>query len=419
LIGRRRFLGLLVAIATLAFLGRVVYVVTVTRHEPLNYDEHYFANGAIALADGDGFRYSPLLGARVIENAEHPPLTSIALAPIARMTDDSELAMRIAVALAGAGVVVLIGLVGREVAGARTGVVAAALAAVYPNLWSNDGLLMSETFATLGTAATVLCAYRLIRAPTSTMAAAAGVACGLAMLSRGELALLVPLLVLPVVLTLRRVTRGQRLRLAGIAVLAASLTVAPWVAYNLSRFERPVFLSYGDGALLGANCDEVYSGPLLGLWNGLCTFGKPSDEPSVLAERKRERALEYARDHLDRLPVVAAARVGRTWSVFRPFQMAEISEAEGKPKWVSLTGWGAYWVLLPLAAWGTILLRRRGVALIPLVAPAVIVTVAVAAFYGRVRFRAPAEVSIVVLAAVTLDALLVARTSRKRGARAA
>ena len=48
-------------------------------------------------------------------------------------------------------------------------------------------------------------------------------------------------------------------------------------------------------------------------------------------------------------------------------------------------------------------MRRRRIALVPLLAPVAIVTLVAAGFYGLVRFRAPAEVSIVVLAAVAFD----------------
>ncbi len=92
-------------------------------------------------------------------------MTTITLAPVAWATDDSEIAYRFTVALAGIGVVLLIGLIGREVVGPRAGLIGAGLAAVYPNLWMNDGLVMSETFAALGTAATIFCTYRLIRGP--------------------------------------------------------------------------------------------------------------------------------------------------------------------------------------------------------------------------------------------------------------
>jgi hypothetical protein len=50
-----------------------------------------------------------------------------------------------------------------------------------------------------------------------------------------------------------------------------------------------------------------------------------------------------------------------------------------------------------------VILRRRGVSLLPLLAFAVTVSIGVAVTYGFTRFRAAAEVPIVVLAAVTAD----------------
>ncbi len=338
----RRFAALLALIAGAAFVGRAVYIITVTNDDFAIFDEIYYERLAEGLAGGDGFTIPPVFGNPRLGDAERPPLTALALTPAAWLTDDSELAMRLTVALAGAGVVIVVGLIGRELAGDRVGLIAAILAAVYPNLFANDGLLMSETFATLGTAATILWTYRLARAPTWMNASVAGVACGIAMLSRSELVLLVPALVVPVALTIKGVSRPRRFRLAALAAASALVVVAPWVAYNLARFEDPVLLSHGDGGvLLGANCDETYSGPRIGSWYGFCApFTDPVhvDDQSTVASARRERALDYVGDHLGRLPVVAATRVGRVWSVYRPFQGSGISDGEKRPGWVSRSG---------------------------------------------------------------------------------
>jgi 4-amino-4-deoxy-L-arabinose transferase-like glycosyltransferase len=264
-------------------------------------------------------------------------------------------------------------------------------------------LLLAETWAALTAALTVLATYRLLRSQTGANAAMAGAAAALAMLSRSELALLVPLAVLPAILVYGPGARGRRLRLSGVTLIAAGLVVSPWVLYNLSRFAEPVLLSDGDGGvLLGANCDTTYSGRLIGFWNGFCGLDQiaPSPDDSVEAARKRAVAFEYIGDHLGRLPVVMAARVGRTWSLYRPAQMAEISRSEGRPYWVSYSGLAAYALLVVLSGFGLVALRRRRVALIPLVGPLVMVTVNAMVFYGLVRFRIGAEPSLVLLAAV-------------------
>lgn len=418
---RRRFLAVLVLIAGVGLTWRVVYVMTVTRHEKqVFFDQIYYANSAQRLSQGEGFKTPFLFGPPKQQNAEHPPLTALVLTPVAWSTKAPFLWMRLVMAALGTGVVVLIGLLGREIAGARAGLMAATIAAVYPNLWVNDGLVMSETLAALTAVAVILLTYRLLRRPTATAAVVVGMACGLAMLSRGELALLVPLLVLPAVALLRAVPPARRFRLAAIVVLAASAVVAPWVAHNLARFEKPVLLSYGDaGVLLGANCDRTYAGPLIGSWEGRCAFRFKPGEPSVEAARKRHLAFQYMGDHVGRLPIVAATRIGRMWSLYRPFQMADLAVGEGRPKWVSLSGTVMGWALLGFAIHGVVKLWRRGTALVPLVAPCVIVTLVAAVFYGLVRFRAPAEPSVIVLAAVSLDALFPRAFHERRSDRGA
>jgi 4-amino-4-deoxy-L-arabinose transferase-like glycosyltransferase len=382
-----------------------VYALTFTRFHT-SFDEFYYKFAAVSLAHGHGFRFTPGFFAPVAEYAEHPPLTSIVFAPVALVTGGNEFSMHVTVALAGAGVVVVTALLAREVAGTRAGVIAAAIATVYPNLWMNDGSLMSETFATLATAGAVLCCYRLVRKPTLATAATAGALCAVAMLSRGELALLVPLLLLPVVFRIRAIEWTRRLRLAGVAVGTAVLLVTPWVVYNLARFERPVLLSYGDGGVIeGANCRPTYYSRDIGLWNGSCTSTRGLPENSVNAETKRELGLDYARSHLTRLPLVVTARVGRLWNVYQPIRTSEQSYGVVRPRWASFGGLGLYYALMALGIGGVIALRRRRITVLPLLAPVVVVTICAAAFYGTIRFRSPAEVSIVVLAAVALDAL--------------
>lgn len=383
-----------------------MYIVTVTRDRTISYDEFFYRGEARNIADGAGFDL-PRGGTLALGAGEHPPLTGTALVPAAWFTDN-ELGMRFTMAVAGVGVVVVTGLVARMLGGPRVGLLAAGIAAVYPNLWMNDGLVLAESLTALATAAVILLTYRLMRVPTWPIAAGAGLACAAATLSRGELVLLLPLLVVPAVLFIKGLTVTTKLRLVAVALLAAALVVAPWEAYLLSRYEEPAFISYGEGGVLGgANCSATYSGPFLGFWIGLCAPSR--GEPSVAAARNRRRGLDYMRDHLTALPLVATARVGRLWSVYRPFQMADLNEAEGRPKWASLAGWAMFWPLVALAAAGVVVLRRRRVALLPLLVPIVVVTLDAAAFYGLVRFRVPAEVSIVVLAAIGLDALATRR----------
>ena len=70
--------------------------------------------------------------------------------------------------------------------------------------------------------------------------------------------------------------------------------------------------------------------------------------------------------------------------------------------------------MVPFAIAGGIVLRRRRVPLTPLVAQFVVVAVTALAIYGLVRFRVPAEVALVVLAAVGVDRLVTRTRTRSR-----
>jgi hypothetical protein len=64
-----------------------------------------------------------------------------------------------------------------------------------------------------------------------------------------------------------------------------------------------------------------------------------------------------------------------------------------------------YWVMLPLAVIGAVILVRRRVRVWPLLSTVVVVSVTTALTYGQQRFRSAAEPAIVVLAAVSLVAV--------------
>jgi 4-amino-4-deoxy-L-arabinose transferase-like glycosyltransferase len=416
--GLSRFTRVLLLIVFAALALRVGYVLTVTRHDPHFYDAAYYSTQAHTLADGRGFvdPFAIINHVHVGPSAEHPPLTSIVLVPAAVVSHD-DLVMRFEMVVLGLAVVVLIGVLGRALVDERVGLIAAGIAAVYPNLWMNDGLIMSETLATLLTVIALLLAYRLLRKPSPWLVAALGAACGLATLARAELILFVPLLAIPAACIGHRESRASIARAAGITVLAAGIVVGPWVVFNLTRFDAPAFISTNDGiALLGSNCDDVYYGHGIGLTSLACLGKKPPGDQAQQSRVYRDRALDYIGDHSGRAPVVALARVGRLWSVWNPSDTIEFNRGEGRPEWASTLGVVALFVLLIGAGFGIVELRRRKIAIWPLLVPAIVVTVSAALFYGQPRFRSPAEPGIVVLAAIGIDLFLRRRQAPASGA---
>jgi 4-amino-4-deoxy-L-arabinose transferase-like glycosyltransferase len=406
-------------VITIVGLGiRVAYVVGAKLDEGTNIGDQIFYNAAAnRLAWGDGFvepfdpHPPPLLGSDPA--ADHPPLTILVLAPVSLLTDDSPNAHRFTMVAFGTATVVLIGLLARMLAGDRPGLIAAGIAAIYPNLWVNDGVIMSESLSALLITAALLVAYRLLRAPSLRLVLWLGVVCGLAALTRAELLLLVPLLLVPAALFAAETDRATRVRLAAAGTALAVAVMLPWVAYNMSRFEEPVFLSTNDGiALLGSNCETVYYGADTGLTDLNCLKGNPPGDQSVDSRIYRDRAFDYMSEHKGRAAVVTAARVGRTWSVFRPLDMLDYNEGEARERWVTSLGLVAFYPLLLLAVYGVVVARRKRITQWPLLVPILIVTVASAATYGQTRFRVPAEPSLVILGAIGLAVLVTAPSRR-------
>ncbi len=78
---------------------------------------------------------------------------------------------------------------------------------------------------------------------------------------------------------------------------------------------------------------------------------------------------------------------------------------EGRAPWVQKVGVIVFFLLLPPAALGALELRPQWARLWVLAAPLVMASAAALITYGNVRFRAPAELSVAVLAGVGLRSL--------------
>jgi hypothetical protein len=212
--------------------------------------------------------------------------------------------------------------------------------------------------------------------------------------------------------------RRERVRQMFTAWVTAGLLIAPWCIYNLTRFERPVLLSGGfEITLDSASCDDTYYGASMGYWSRGCVLralersGLPEDtDRSVLAAMYRDDALHYIRTHLSRLPIVVAARVGRVTGLWNLRQQAGLDHLPaGRERELAWAAWYGYFALALLSIAGAVILRRRRIPVFPLLLfPALVLFTTIITF-GQVRYRSTAEVSLVVLAAVAIDAAISAR----------
>jgi 4-amino-4-deoxy-L-arabinose transferase-like glycosyltransferase len=374
-------------------------------------DGRYYHAIAALVADGKGFidpKPYQLTG-QIIASAPHPPGWPLVLIGAAFVGLRTTFEQQVIACLIGTATVVLVGLAARRLAGNVAGLVAAFIAAVYPNFWLYERELMSETLTLFGAALTVLLAYRFRDRPTRARAVALGFSCGLLAITHAEQLLLIGVLLIPLILLARDVPRRRRVGWALLATTAAVVVILPWAVYNTSRFHTPVLLGNEFGVTVAiSNCPFTYSGSHMGFQDLRCR------NPDLLQGRITGRddttrdsqflhvGVDYARSHLSRVPLVVAMREARAWSVYPPQLRLDLGRNTSYR--IIELGFLVYWVLVPFAIAGAVILRRRRVTLLPLVALAVSVTVGVAVTYGFTRFRAAADVAVVLLAAVAVDA---------------
>ncbi|MCX7619579.1 MAG: glycosyltransferase family 39 protein [Acidimicrobiales bacterium] len=399
-------------------------------------DAFYFTTQAKLLAEGHGFINSPSWFLHNTKNpaipeylpgAGHPPLYTVVLAVLYKAGIDNPGDQRIVFPFVGAIGVLLVGAAAWQVAGRRgpvVGPIAAFIAATYPMMWINDFRYLSESIYIPIVALLVMAMYRFARQPSVASAALAGAMFGLAGLTRGEgffiLAFTVPFLLW----RMKDRPWKERVALGTVVVGVMGALMAPWVLYNLSRFEEPVFVTSGTGmVLLHGSCDQAFYGDAVGYYSFTCADVLKSYDNRLLIYYEehadvvaREFAIDYLKENFWRLPVVVLARIGRMWDLYAPFQNVSFNDQlEGRGYYPSLIGLWYYWLLIPLAVYGAVVLHRRGTPLSPLLGIAAAVTLTAALSFGVTRYRVPAEVSLVILAAIGVDAAV----ARWRGSRPA
>ncbi len=443
-----RFETKLLVIVVAALVWRVAYVLVTKRHADLWGDAFGYHFGANLLAEGKGFidplRYE--FAGLTFPSAYHPPLYFVYLAGWSLIGMKSVLWHRLVSCLLGAVTVGLVGYLGRRLGGDRAGLIAALLAAAYPHLWLNDAALLSETAAAFAVVLTMLAVERFREQPSYARAGQLGVALALAVLGRAELLILVPALALPLALGAPSLNTRERFERLGVVTIAALVLIGPWVGYNMTRFAEPVYLSNGLGAtLLGGSCDAAFHGPLTGYWtycpgsatqvaripppptSTLARWKADPDSPQTVAEKKayfrryfegapdesendvtaRREALDYIRAHEGRYAIVVAARVGRMWNLYRPWQNATLDGTiEGRGLAQARVALFSFYVYAVAGIVGLVALRRRRHPIWPYLVLAAVVTFTAAISFGIQRYRIPVDAVLPALAAVGIDWLL-------------
>jgi 4-amino-4-deoxy-L-arabinose transferase-like glycosyltransferase len=390
------FVALLIGIAV-----RVPALIA-AEHNGVPGDQLQYSAQAVANAKGNWFEQPFEEGA---PSAEHPPVTSAVLTPVSWVVGDGNfiLAQRLTIAAIGMLNIGLLWRLGRRHS-ERLAAVMAVLAAVDARLFLSDVLILSET---IGVTFVALLLTELwpgaARKPWLI-----GLLLGGLVLTRAELLLVVPLVALWLWWHQANRRSWAAVATAMVPALIAGAVIAPWIGWNLARFESRTTLSTNDGfTLLGANCTDTYFGDNIGGYSINCALaieGEPGLDASEVSALRREAATQFARDNVTRLPIVAAARFVRQWEIGWVGRTAADSPAEGRPEALVLLGTVQWWLLGVSAIFGARRIPRELLTLL-LIIP-VVVTIAAVTVNAQWRLRVAVEPSLLVLAGVGLLPLL-------------
>ena len=312
----RRFWTVLLAIAGLSLIWRIVFILVWRDGIFIWGDAYFYHESGRQLAEGVGW-VNPLeynIDGTKTPAADHPPLYILFLGFWSWIGLPGPTAHMILTAIfISTPMVIMTALAAREFGGPRLGLIAGGLSAVYPNIWSWDGTVLSEILAMLFLSTTVYVVYRFWNRPSFSGAALMGLALSLATFSRAELLLMSVLVITPMTLLVKQWGWRTRLSALVIAGMTSAAVLAPWVAFNLSRFENPVYLSEGYQVTLATStCDATYYGEFTGYWSITCPQEFLAEEgltPDTLTSRSVLRSSWRSRSSTSRRTSLGCRRL--------------------------------------------------------------------------------------------------------------
>ena len=129
----------------------------------------------------------------------------------------------------------LLYIIGRDVSGRNVGLAASVLFALSPSFTFFCGLVYAETFQVFLMTLAALLAIRLVRSPGLAVGVPLGLVWGIAGLNRPESTFLLPILLLPVLMTHQSRSSAKLIAVAS-AVFGKVIVMTPWVLRNYAVF---------------------------------------------------------------------------------------------------------------------------------------------------------------------------------------
>jgi len=364
------------------------------------------------LARGEPYQYgSP--DARVVRMPGYP----FVLAGLFKLAGDDPpvLAGRALSAILGTLAVAGVYGLGRQLFDPTTGLFAAALATVYPGAIATSVFVLSEApFCPLLLAqlmASVASWQAATRRRAAWLAALSGLLAGLATMMRPSWLLFVPFAAVVGIASswccgrFAGGERGKHVRLGAIALVALALTMTPWWLRNgqVTGHFVPTTLQVGASLYDGLNpqADGSSEMSFVARFERAERKAEPAGggqaEPFEyrLDRRLRDAALDWAAAHPGRVLRLAAVKVLRLWNVWP-------NDPQFRFWFVRLAVLLTYAPALALAAWQTWQDRRRGWPLALVWLPAAYLTLLHTIFVSSIRYREPAMLCLLTLAAAAI-----------------
>jgi 4-amino-4-deoxy-L-arabinose transferase-like glycosyltransferase len=350
-----------------------------------------------------------------VPSAYTQPLYAWFLAGLYWPVDRSWAVVGLAQVLVAVVTALLVLAIGTHLASVRTGVLAALVATLHPYLVWHDIHVNREILDGLLAAAIVLLALLAYERRSLPLALGLGAVTGLAILSNARL-LLLPLVLAPYVAWRDR-PAGRAIAAAALVVVGAALVTAPWVVRNkvvigcatITTDTRALWKANNpatyDVLARGGWIDDVPDLPGVPPWPekaaGISVAAAKAVDECAQSSFYRDEVLDFWRDHPGEKARLAVQAVGMLWSPFLSVT-ADDEAQQGASDVAQRTIEPAFVLLLyAFALWGAFLAPRRFVALAALLLG--FNTLMAMVFAGTVRYRAPWDFVLALLAAFALE----------------
>ena len=350
-----------------------------------------------------------------VPSAYTQPLYAWFLAGLYWPLDRSWVVVGLAQVLVAVVTALLVLAIGTHLASVRTGLLAALVATLHPYLVWHDIHVNREILDGLLATAIVLLALLAYDRRSLPLALGLGAMTGLAILSNARL-LLLPLVLAPYVAWRVR-PAGRAIAAAALVVVGAALVTAPWVVRNkvvigcgtITTDTRALWKANNpatyDVLARGGWIDDVPDLPGVPPWPekaaGISVAAAKAVDECAQSSFYRDEVFEFWRDHPGEKARLAVQAVGMLWSPFLSVT-ADDEAQQGASDLAQRTVEPAFVLLLyAFALWGAFLAPRRFVALAALLLG--FNTLMAMVFAGTVRYRAPWDFVLALLAAFALE----------------